>query len=310
MHVLITCPPMIKSMDALRHLFEEKGVRATCPEVIQAMSEEQLVRLVPRFDGWIIGDDPATRRVFEAGKDGLLKAAVKWGVGVDNVDFTAARDLAISIANTPNMFGGEVADIAMSYVTALARETFFVDREVRAGRWPKPSGLSLEGKIVGLIGFGNIGKAMAKRLLASDMKVIVYDPAVEVVSQTDAVELATWPYRVEECDFLILTCSLNALNKHMLDASVFARVKKGIRIVNVSRGALISESDLVDALKKETVHSAALDVFEAEPLPLSSPLRQFERCIFGSHNASNTKEAVMRASRRAMELLFGFLGVR
>lgn len=301
---------MIKSMDALRHFFEEKGVQATCPDVIQTMSEEQLVRLVPRFDGWIIGDDPATRRVFEAGKNGLLKAAVKWGVGVDNVDFTAARDLAIPIANTPNMFGGEVADVAMSYVTALARETFFVDREVRAGRWPKPSGLSLEGRIVGLIGFGNIGKATAKRLLASDMKVIVYDPAVEVVSQTGAVELATWPYRVEECDFLILTCSLNALNKHMLDASVFARVKKGIRIVNVSRGALISESDLVDALKKETVHSAALDVFEAEPLPLSSPLRQFERCIFGSHNASNTKEAVMRASRRAMELLFGFLGVR
>ncbi|MCP9456391.1 MAG: phosphoglycerate dehydrogenase [Nitrospira sp.] len=297
-------------MDALQPLFEEKGMQVTCPDVVQTISEEQLVRLVPRFDGWIIGDDPATKRVFEAGKKGLLKAVVKWGVGVDNVDFTAARDLAIPIANTPNMFGGEVADVAMSYVIALARETFFVDREVRAGRWPKPSGLSLEGKTVGLIGFGNIGKAMAKRLLASDMKVVVYDPAVEVVSQPNAIELATWPDRVEECDFLILTCSLNALNKHMLNASVFARVKKGVRIVNVSRGALIAEHDLIDALKTGTVHSAALDVFEAEPLPLSSPLRQFERCIFGSHNASNTKEAVMRASRRAMELLFGFLGVR
>lgn len=298
---------MINNIDSLRHLFEGNGIQTVCPDVAQTLSEEQLVRLVPQFDGWIIGDDPATRRVFEAGKKGSLKAAVKWGVGVDNVDFAAARDLGIPVANTPNMFGDEVADVAMLYVTALAREAFLIDREVRAGRWPKPTGLSLAGKTVGLIGFGNIGKATAKRLSAAGMRIIVYDPAIESADQVSPLGLANWPERVGECDFLVLTCALHDGNRHMLNADVFTRLKEGVRIVNVARGALISETDLIDAMQRGIVSSAALDVFEAEPLPLSSPLRRCERCVFGSHNASNTKEAVMRASTRAVELLLGFL---
>ncbi|MCP9452147.1 MAG: phosphoglycerate dehydrogenase [Nitrospira sp.] len=309
MRVLITCPPMINNIDNLHHLFEESGVQTVCPDVAQTLSEDQLVRLVPQCDGWIIGDDPATRRVFEAGKKGALKAAVKWGVGVDNVDFVAAKDMGIPVANTPNMFGDEVADIAMLYVTALARETFWIDREVRAGRWPKPTGLSLAGKTVGLIGLGNIGQATAKRLSAAGMRIIVYDPAITSAAQVSPLMLANWPERVEECDFLVFTCSLNSSSRQMLNASVLSLVKKGVRIVNVARGALIVESDLIDALQQGIVHSVALDVFETEPLPLSSPLRKFERCVFGSHNASNTSEAVMRASTRAVELLFRFLGV-
>ncbi len=301
---------MLGKIDDLRHLFDQKQVDMFCPAVVQTLSEEELVRLVPQFDGWIIGDDPATRRVFETGKKGLLKAAVKWGVGVDNVDFSAARDVAIPVANTPNMFGGEVGDLAMSYITALARETFLIDREVREGRWPKPNGISLAGKTLGLVGLGDIGKATAKRALAADMKVIGYDPIARPSGKTDDVEFATWPERVEECDFIVLTCSLNAANRYMLNAGVFARARRGVRIVNVARGALISECDLIDALEDGTIHSAALDVFETEPLPMSSPLRKFARCILGSHNGSNTADAVMRTSERAVGLLFKFLEVR
>lgn len=301
---------MLGKIDDLRHLFDQKKVDIFCPAMVQTLSEEELVRLVPQFDGWIIGDDPATRRVFEAGKKGLLKAAVKWGVGVDNVDFAAANDFSIPVTNTPNMFGGEVGDVAMSYVTALARETFLIDREVRAGRWPKPNGISLAGKTLGLVGLGDIGKATARRALAADMKVIAYDRTVRTSGETNAVEFATWPERVEEWDFIVLTCSLNEANRHMLNAGVFARAKKGVRIVNVARGGLISECDLIDALEDGTVHSVALDVFETEPLPMSSPLRKFERCILGSHNGSNTADAVMRTSERVVGLLFGFLEVR
>lgn len=310
MHILITCPPMLGKIEDLRHLFDQRKVEIFCPAMVQTLSEEELVRLVPQFDGWIIGDDPATRAVFEAGKKGLLKAAVKWGVGVDNVDFAAANDCTIPVTNTPNMFGGEVGDVAMSYVAALARETFLIDREVRAGRWPKPNGISLAGKILGLVGLGDIGKATARRALAADMKVIAYDPIARPSGETHAVEVATWPERIEECDFLVLTCSLNQANRHMLNRGMFARAKKGVRIVNVARGALISERDLIEALEDGTVHSAALDVFETEPLPIASPLRKFERCILGSHNGSNTADAVMRTSERAVGLLFGFLEVR
>ena len=113
MKILVTCPPMLGMMEELRHYFQQKNVDVHCPDVVQTLSEDELCTLVPEYDGWIIGDDPATRRVFEAGRLGKLKAAVKWGIGVDNVDFQACEELGIPITNTPMMFGREVADVAM-----------------------------------------------------------------------------------------------------------------------------------------------------------------------------------------------------
>lgn len=146
MKVLVTCPPMLRMIDEFRPLFLAKGIELTTPNVVQTLSVDELKQLVPQHDGWIIGDDPATRDVFTAGKAGNLKAAVKWGIGVDNVDFAACKELDIPIINTPNMFGGEVADIAVGYVIGLARETFLIDRGVRKGEWLKPAGISLSGK--------------------------------------------------------------------------------------------------------------------------------------------------------------------
>ena len=309
MKVLITCLPMIGMIDKFRHVFEEKGIEIHCPCVVQTLSEDELKELVPQFEGWIIGDDPVTREVLEAGKKGCLKAAVKWGVGADNIDFLAARELGIPITNTPNMFGKEVADIAMHYITALARETYLIDRQVRAGKWVKPCGISLSQKSVALVGFGDIGKNTAKRMLAADMKVICHDPFVQCKEAFDGVEFAQWPDRLNEADFIVFTCSLTAENRHMLNSETLSKTKRGVRIVNVARGALIDEAALVDALQSGQVHSTALDVFELEPLSIDSSLQKFNKCIFGSHNASNTLDAAHRASEASIKLLFEFLGV-
>ncbi len=262
-----------------------------------------------QHDGWIIGDDPATREVFTAGKSGRLKAAVKWGIGVDNVDFDACEDLKIPIINTPDMFGAEVADIAVGYVVALARETFQIDHGVREGQWPKPRGISLSGKTVALVGFGDIGKNTAKRLLAANMSVIAYDPYAQQDTELDSVEMEVWPHRVEEADFIVITCSLTPSSRHMVNADVFAKAKQGVRVVNVGRGPVVDEQSLEDALKTGKIYSAALDVFEEEPLPIASYLRSHPRCVFGSHNASNTADAVERTSHIAIQKLFGYLGV-
>jgi D-3-phosphoglycerate dehydrogenase len=277
--------------------------------VVQTLSEDELVALVPDFDGWIIGDDPATRRVFESGKRGKLKAAVKWGIGVDNVDFEACRELAIPVTNTPGMFGAEVADVAMGYVIALARETFRIDREIRSGGWPKYRGISLAGKQVALVGFGDIGRNTATRLLAAGMRVTCYDPAAPEVDNTPGLAFAAWADGLETCDFLVFTCSLNEANRHMLNSDTLAACKPGVRIVNVARGPLIDEPALIAALQAGQVWSAALDVFEQEPLPLDSPLRALPRCIFGSHNGSNTGDAVARTNELAIEKLLEFLGL-
>lgn len=307
--VLVTCPPMLRMIDSFRPIFAEKGVELTTPDVVQTLSVEELMALVPVHDGWIIGDDPATREVFLAGKSGKLKAAVKWGIGVDNVDFAACKDLDIPISNTPNMFGGEVADIAVGYVIGLARQTFLIDRDVRSGKWPKPAGISLAGKTVALIGFGDIGRNVAKRLLAADMKIVAYDPGFQPHLGLEIVENAIWPQRLSEADFLIVTSALTKSSYHMVNAESLDLAKPGLRVINVARGPIIDESALIQALASGRVHSAALDVFESEPLPADSPLRRHDYCIFGSHNASNTVDAVIRTSHIATQKLFSYLGL-
>ena len=270
MRILVTCPPMIGMIDELQHLFDDCGAEVECPNFVQTMSEEELIEAVPDYEGWIIGDDPATARVFEAGKAGRLKAAVKWGIGVDNVDLKAANDIGIRVANTPMMFGREVADLAMSYVVGLARETYSIHVGVKSGDWPKPRGISLAHRTLGVVGFGDIGRNVARRALAADMQVLVYDPKFEPAMGLSADNRAVWPDRLDECDVLVFTCALNDANRHMLNDTTLDAVKPNVRIVNVARGGLIDEAALCRAIKSGRVHSAVLDVFEVEPLPMSS----------------------------------------
>jgi D-3-phosphoglycerate dehydrogenase len=170
--------------------------------------------------------------------------------------------------------------------------------------------MSLAGKRVGLVGFGDIGRAVAKRLLSSEMLVTAYDPGVEGDGGIVGVERAAWPARVGEADFLVFTCALNAYNRHMLNGEVLAAVKPGVMVVNVARGPLIDEDALIAALQSGRVAAAGLDVFEVEPLPHSSVLRGMPQCILGSHNGSNTRDAVRRASHIAMDRVFDFLEQR
>lgn len=304
--VLVTCPPMLGQIDLFMDYAAERGLKLHPAKVTQTLSEAELKELLPQYDGWIIGDDPATRAVFAAGRAGRLQAAVKWGIGVDNVDFAACKDLGIPVINTPMMFGAEVADVATAFVIGLARELFLIDRSVRAGGWVKPAGISLGGKRAGVVGLGDIGRNTVTRLQALGMQVTAYDPGIEGDAGIPGLERAAWPEAVEDLDFLVFTCALNARNRHMLNGAVLERAKPGIRIVNVARGPLIDEAALAAALQTGHVHSAALDVFEEEPLPAASPLRGMERCIFGTHNGSNTVDAVIRASHEAIDKLAGF----
>lgn len=119
--------------------------------------------------------------------------------------------------------------------------------------------------------------------------------------------MAPWPDRIEAMDFIVLTCSLTESNRHMINGSVLGRCKRGVKVINVARGPLIDEAALVGALASGQVGGTALDVFEEEPLPPDSALRGFSQCIFGSHNSSNTRDAVTRTSLEAIEKLYGFL---
>jgi D-3-phosphoglycerate dehydrogenase len=310
MKILVTCPPMLKRISEFTPIFEDKGIELILPNVVQTLTEDELLQIIPDVDGWIIGDDPATERVFTAGKNGNLKAAVKWGVGVDNVDFKACEKLGIPITNTPNMFGAEVATLAVNYVLGLARQSYYIDREVRKGNWIKPAGRSLKDKNVALIGFGDIGKSTAKFLHAFDMNITVYDP----FAKADESELIKYtfdifPNNIEKADYVITTCALNPSTFKIINQDSIQKMKKGVCIINVSRGGIIDEQSLLDGLNSGHIESAALDVFENEPLTNESPFVHMDNCILGSHNGSNTIEAVQRASNQAIEYLFNFLNI-
>ena len=122
------------------------------------------------------------------------------------------------------------------------------------------------------------------------------------------MQTADWPQRLGEADFLIFTCPLTPETRGMFNAELLAKLKPGVRVVNVARGPVIEETALLEGLNSGIVHSAALDVFEIEPLPADSPFRAFDKCIFGSHNGSNSADAVRRVSRIAIEKMAGFLG--
>lgn len=302
--VLVTCPPMLGQIGHFTDYAAERGLELVPAKVTQTLSEDELKEMLPEYEGWIIGDDPATRAVFEAGRAGRLRAAVKWGIGVDNVDFEACRDLDIPIDNTPGMFGEEVADVALAYVIGLARQLFFIDRSIRIDHaWPKPAGISLAGRKAGVVGLGDIGRNTAKRLMACGMDVIGYDPGVQGDAGVPGIARADWAERIDEVDFLVFTCALNEANRHMLNASVLSQMKPEAYVVNVARGPLIDEAALTRALESRQLAGAALDVFEQEPLPEASTLRAMPQCILGSHNGSNTSDAVARASIEAMTRL-------
>ncbi len=303
--VLVTCPPMLGMMDIFIELAKKKyNFELIAQNVTQTMSEEDLIKIIKNYDGWIIGDDPATTKVFKEGKKGNLKAAVKWGVGIDNVDIKSAKDLNIEVRNTPGLFGEEVADLAHCYLICLSRNIVNIHNDVLKGEWPKYIGQSLQNKIVGLVGYGDIGKSLVKRLLASGMNIQIYDPFINDLNlQNKKVYKEIWPNNIDKCDFVILTCSLNKSNYHLINKDIFDLLKRNVKIINVSRGQLIDEKQLLKNLESGKVHSAALDVFEKEPLPINSKLKNYKNCIFGTHNGSNTKEAVEKASIKALEIM-------
>ena len=136
-NILITCPPMLGMKEQFINRLNNLDVQVTCPEVKQTLSESELIKITPNFDGWIVGDDPVTRDVLLAATSGKLKAVVKWGIGTDNIDFSALEEFNVPVENTPGVFGDEVADIAIGYMIGLARETFQIDREVRIGPMAK-----------------------------------------------------------------------------------------------------------------------------------------------------------------------------
>jgi D-3-phosphoglycerate dehydrogenase len=305
--VLVTCRQMQNCLDEFRPRLEEHELELVLPEIVQQPSEDELIEIIGGFEGMIAGDDPLTARVLDHAK--RMRIISKWGVGIDGIDLDAARIRGIEVVNTPGAFGDEVADVAMGYVVMLARQLHRIDASVRAGGWFKHEGRSLTDKVLGIAGFGSIGRAVGARGLGFGMRVLAHDitETAGAAAREVGIEMHDRDELFRRSDFVVLCSPLTPKTHHLVSKRTLALMPPGGYLINVARGQLVDEVALVHALDTGHLAAAALDVFEQEPLAASSALRGFEQCVFGSHNASNTREGVLRASARAVDNLLSGL---
>ena len=298
--VLITCPQLQRTFEEHRRRFEDRGIEVDLPPVVQQLNEREMAAIIGRYDGAILGDDVLSARVLEQAV--RLRVVSKWGIGMDNIDVVAATERGVLVTNTPGVFEGEVADVVIGYLVLLARRLHVIDRRVRDGEWSKIEGASLAGRRLGVVGLGSIGRAVARRAVAMDMQVLGHDVESQALDRARALGVEPLPLDelVATVDVVSLNCPLTPDNRHMLDATRLGSMRDGAWVINTARGPLIDEHAFIAALRSGRVGAAALDVFEVEPLPADSPLRQMDNVILGAHNASNTAEAVRRVSEMAI----------
>jgi D-3-phosphoglycerate dehydrogenase len=266
----------------------------------QVKEEEDLIRVCKDADGLLNQYALLTRKVLEK----LLKCKVigRYGVGIDSVDLKAATDLGIIVANVPDYCVDEVADQALSMILALIRKTVFFDQKVKSDQWDFRQGRPIhriKGKTLGLIGSGRIGLEVAKRISAFGVRVITFDPYLQ--KTPEGIELMDFDTVLKESDFITIHCPLNESTRHLLGEKEFQKMQKKPILVNTSRGPIIDEKALIQALAEGRVSGAGLDVLEKEPPDPQNPLLKMENVIIAPHISFYSEESISELKRRTAE---------
>jgi D-3-phosphoglycerate dehydrogenase len=290
--VLLTAPYMIPVLDRFRPVFEKYDLDLIIPDVHERMEEADLLHYAGQFDGAICGDDRYTLRVIEACTP-RLKVISKWGTGVDSIDAKACSRYGVKLCRTPNAFTLPVADSVLGYILAFTRRQPWMDRKMKSGKWEKMPGKALNECTLGVIGLGNIGKAITRRARAFGMLVygtdiIDIDPAF--IAETH-IEMTDLPSLLAKSDFVSVNCDLNPTSYHLINGDTLALMKPNAVLINTARGPIVEESALIEALQAKRLAGAALDVFEFEPLPLDSPLLNMDNVMLAPHNSNSSPAA-------------------
>jgi len=301
--VLISAPYFIPVADKFKGVFDEHNIDMVIADVNERLSEEELLPIIGEMDGVICGDDRFTEKVLAAAKK--LKVISKWGTGTDSIDKDACARLNILVKNTPNAFTEPVSDSVMCYILCFARKIPWMDKAMKANIWEKIPGVSLHEATLGIIGMGNIGKAVARKAAAFGMRILgndIKDIDKDFVASV-GVEVVDKECLYREADFISLNCDLNQSSFHLIDKNALAQMAKKPFIINTARGHIIKERDLVDALDQGIVAGAGLDVFEQEPLPSDSRLLMMDNVLLAPHNSNSSPSAWERVHENTVKNL-------
>ena len=306
--VLVSAPAFLSVIEEYQERLGPRGVVLVAAPVAERLEEEDLLELLPGFDGIISGDDQITDRVLEASP--RLKVISKWGTGIDSIDSAAAARRGIPVYRTLNAFTDPVADSVMAYILAFARQIPWMDRDVREGCWsPKRQGMALCDGVLGVVGIGNIGKAVVRRAVAFGMTVLGADPVPvpDAFCVETGLQILSLHDLLARCDFVALACTRTPGSGPTIGDTEIRLMKPGAYLINTARGPLVDEAALARALAEGRLGGAGLDVFEEEPLPADSPLRRLDNCLLSPHNANSSLKAYRRVHESTVQnLLEGF----
>ena len=279
------------SEKGIKILKDEKDFEVT---VNTKLTPEELKKEIKKYDALVVRSaTKATAEIIESADN--LKVIGRAGVGVDNVDVESATKKGIVVMNTPGGNTLSTAEQTIAMILALSRKTPQAYCSMKSGKWDRKSfmGTELNGKVLGIVGFGRIGKEVAKRMSAFGMEIVAYDPfassdsanilSVRIVDDLNEI----W----NNADFITIHTPLTEETKYLFNKNTFPKLKNGVRIINCARGGIINEKDLCEALASGKVAGAALDVFENEPLDADSPLLKYENLILTPHLGASTEEA-------------------
>ncbi len=272
-------------------------------DVRDDITPEELPKVLPAYDGMVVRSRTKVRQpLIDVCPN--LKVIVRGGVGLDTIDAEYARSKGITVMNTPLASSASVAELTIGYMFALARSIHLASTSMKSEKWEKKQfeGVELGGKILGLIGIGNIGREVARRAGALGMRVLAYDPYVKSAEGVKLVELNEL---LRQADYISLHLPKTKDSTGMLGADAFAQMKAGVRIINCARGGIIDEAALLEALNSGKVAGAALDVFAEEP-PTDWKLVKHPNVIASPHIGAATKEAQGRVGAEVAQLLIEF----
>jgi D-3-phosphoglycerate dehydrogenase len=255
------------------------------------LSEDEIIQKVKDLDAMIVGIERITEKVIAAAQK--VKILAKHGAGVDNIDMKAASSKGIVVTSAPGANSDAVADLTIALFLSVARKIPFADRSIRQGTWPRIAGVQLSGKVLGIIGLGQIGKKVARRASGFDMKVLAYDVIKdEAFALKNGITYTAMEEIFPQCDYISLHIPLTPSTQRLIGEKELGMMKKDTILVNISRGNIVNEEALYQALKTGTIRGAALDVFAQEPADKANPLLTLDNFIATPHMGGYTIEAL------------------
>jgi phosphoglycerate dehydrogenase-like enzyme len=272
--------------EAARAVLEEADCNITT--ALDAGMEDigDLQRALPGIDAVLAGVEPYPAALLADEAASNLKVISRWGVGFDAVDLKAATENGILVANTPNLLNDAVADYAFGLLLALARRLHEGHGIMRSGEWRASWGVDVGGATLGIIGFGRIGKAVARRASGFGMRILASDPFPQPDAAALGVEMASMKDLLAQSDFVTIHTALNDQTRGLIGEDALRAMKREAMLINTSRGAVLDEDALVSALNEGRIGGAALDTYCVEPMAADHPLRSAPNVLLTPHQAS------------------------